>query len=228
MGTGRSSTSLLPSFPDSTQGQYPLAHLPTRFSRACRVYGPRWRVQVQGARCKVQGACSDAGADPGTFRHTILGIETKPSSRSITLQTLKDPAAVAVTSRPSLARSLASPRFVPKLSSSSLFCAPSNSSGCPESPVSRAMVPGPCTKRDCRGRRHPSSLFLLSLICTAPCLCRVLGTVARVSLSPPRSCSPLFDPDHQGRLWNSRTSPLTTTIIKVAMANTRAGIGNIV
>lgn len=46
----------------------------------------------------------DAGADPGTFRHSILGIETKPS-RSITVQMSKDLAAVAVTSRRSLAPS---------------------------------------------------------------------------------------------------------------------------
>lgn len=82
-------------------------HLPTcppsSVGRVACMGGP-----VEGCKCncRVQGACSDAGADPGTFRHTILGIETKPSSRSITLQTPKDPAAVAVISTPTLARSL--------------------------------------------------------------------------------------------------------------------------
>lgn len=103
---------LATSFPPSTRRKdsthmptCPPTHLPTKLSRACRVYGG----PVEGCKCncRVQGACSDAGADPGTFRHTILGIETKPSSRSITLQTLKDPAAVAVISRYTLARSFA-------------------------------------------------------------------------------------------------------------------------
>lgn len=102
---------LATSFPPSTRRKdgthmpaYSPTHLPTKLSRACRVYGG----PVEGCKCncRVQGAYSDAGADPGTFRHTILGIETKPSSRSITLQTLKDPAAVAVITTPTLARSL--------------------------------------------------------------------------------------------------------------------------
>lgn len=191
MGTGRSQTSLLPSLLQLDPRPVPTcppAHLPTKVSRAYRVYGAP--LKGTSARCKVQGECSDAGADPGTFRHTILGIETKLSSRSITLQTFKDPAVVAVICKPSLlARSLcfASLRFAPTLSSSSLFCEPPNSSGCPESPVSTAWFPNPCTKHNCGGRRHPSSLFLLSLICAALCLYLLLGAVERVSLRPPRS-----------------------------------------
>lgn len=182
---------LATSFPPSTRRKdsthmptCPPTHLPTKLSRACRVYGG----PVEGCKCncRVQGPCSDAGADPGTFRHTILGIETKPSSsRSIIRQTLKDPAAVAVISTPTLARSLTrfawlfsqavrleSLRILGHLWLSRASCFQTH--GCQN----------PCTKRDCRGSRHPSSLFLLSLICAALCLCLVFGCCSARIVAP--------------------------------------------